>query len=479
MGLAERFWTWLTASARGAPRKGHPDLYPLDVSKLAKELRLVEEGKRLGEAGLPSPNAKTLSGPEAAIVQRVEKARQDYVDWAVLRLNVLGQDLGKRNVTQAVNRARQADKEFERKASAALSEQEGLLRSLGDTARRLKGELEDFRSKHRITREPNYPSSSGLYLRYTILLLLVAVEGTLNAGFFAQGLSTGLLGGFATAGVLAALNVVTAFVFGKFTVRYWNHSSVGPQLVGFGCFFVAVAVMTGIGLGIAHYRDSLTSEAADAAKTALQTLRASPFDLRDAFSWALFGISIVFGFASLFDGLFSDDLYPGYGPIARRAQFAIDDHEDEMASMRSTLEELKDEELKALDRTLQESQAAVAVFQSLIKDKKAAGSRLSTALRDADNSLAALLSKFRTENELHRGGVARPEYFDTKPELLALQTPDFDTTADEASLKQQSELVASLLEEAQQVRARIQESFNQQFDRLKPLDTHFPRKGEV
>jgi hypothetical protein len=442
-------------------------------------LRLVEEGKRLGEAGLPAPDAKTLSGPEAAIVQRVEKARQDYVDWAVLRLNVLCQDLGKRNVTQAVNRARQADKEFERKASAALSEQEGMLRRLGETARRLKGELEDFQARHRIAREPNFPSTSGQYLRVAILVLLVVVEGMANAGFFSQGLSTGLLGGFATAGVLATLNVVTAFAFGKFTVRYWNHTSIGWRLLGFGCFFLAVAAMTCIGLGIAHYRDGLTSESANAAKTALQTLRASPFELRDAFSWALFGISIVFGFASLFEGLYSDDLYPGYGPIARRAQVAIDDHEDEMATMRSTLEELKDEELKAFDRTLQESQAAVAAFQSLIEDKKAAGYRLSTALRDADNSLAALLGKFRTENELHRGGVARPGYFDDKPELLALRLPDFDTTADDVSLKQQSELVTNLLAEAQQVRARIQESFNQQFDRLKPLDTHFPWKGGI
>ena len=479
MGLAQRLWNWLTASESGAPRKGHPDLYPLDVAKLTKELRLVEEGRRLGEAGLPAPDAKTLSGPEAAIIQRVEKARQDYVDWAVLRLNILSQDLGKRNVTQDVNRARQADKEFERKASAALSEQEGLLSSLGETAKRLKGELEDFRAKHRITREPNFPSSSGQYLRYAILLLLVAIEGTLNAGFFSQGLSTGLLGGFATAGVLAVLNVVAAFVFGKFAVRYWNHTSIGPRMLGLGCFVAAVAVMTGIGLGIAHYRDSLTSEAADAAKVALQTLRASPFELRDAFSWALFAISIAFGFAALFDGLYSDDLYPGYGPIARRSQVAIDEHEDEMAAMRSTLEDLKDDELKALDRTIQESQAAVAVFQSLIDSKKATGSRLSLEMRNVDNSLEALLSKFRIENQLFRGAAARPGYFDTKPELLALESPDFDTTADEAFLKQQSELVASIMAEVQQIRARIQESFNQQFDRLKPLDTHFPREGGV
>lgn len=73
----------------------------------------------------------------------------------------------------------------------------------------------------------------------------------------------------------------------------------------------------------------------------------------------------------------------------------------------------------------------------------------------------------------------RAWHFDTEPELLALKVPDFDTTADDASLKQQSELVARLLAEVQQVRASIQASFSQQFDRLKPLDTHFPRKGEA
>ena len=49
MGLIARFWNWLTASAIAQPRKGHPDLYPIDIDKLAKELNLVVEAKRLGE----------------------------------------------------------------------------------------------------------------------------------------------------------------------------------------------------------------------------------------------------------------------------------------------------------------------------------------------------------------------------------------------------------------------------------------------
>ncbi len=475
MGRWDRFWNWLTASTRGSLRKGNPDLYPLDVAALTKELQLVEEGKRLGEAGNPASDAKVLSSPELAAVQLVEKARQDYVDWAVRRLNILSQDLRQRNETQAVNRARQADKEFERKASGLLSEQEASLRALSEAAQRQKAELEDFRARHKLSRDAHYPD--GMFWRSAILVGLIATEGVCNASFFAQGLSSGLVGGFFQAGILAATNVLIAFVLGRYAIRYVNHCRIGWKLFGFASVVVAATLMTAIGLGIAHYRDSLTSGAADAARSALETLRAGPLDLRDAFSWALFIISIAFGIASVFDGLSSDDLYPGYGAISRRVRLAIDDHEDEMSSMREDLETLKDDELKSLDRTLQESQAAIAVVRTLIDDKKAVGSRLSNALRDADNSLEALLGRFRTENELHRGAVPRPAHFDTMPKLRALQLPVIDTSADERSLKQQSELVASLLAEVQQVRGSIQESFNQQFDRLRPLSMHFPQKG--
>ena len=168
MRLVGAFWSWFTASTRRSRDKGHPDLNPLDVDQLANDLRLAEEGKRLGEAGLPTPDAKALSGPEAAAVQRVEKARQDYVDWAVLRFNVLSRDIGKRNVTQSVNRARQADKEFERRASGLLSEQEDALRSLGDTAIRRKSELDAFQVAHGLTREGHYPTGTDKFLRVTL-----------------------------------------------------------------------------------------------------------------------------------------------------------------------------------------------------------------------------------------------------------------------------------------------------------------------
>ncbi len=121
----------------------------------------------------------------------MEKARQDYVDWAALRLNVLSQDLGRRNITQVVNRARQADREFERKASTLLTEKDSLLRTLGETARKRKAELDAFRTEHRLTREAHFPSGSRTYLIYALLVLFVGVEAVFNAKYFAQGLDSG------------------------------------------------------------------------------------------------------------------------------------------------------------------------------------------------------------------------------------------------------------------------------------------------
>lgn len=220
MGLLRQLWNWLTSSGTVSTHKAHPDLYPIDVDRLAKELRLADEAKRLGEAGLPAPDARVITGPEAAVVQRVEKARQDYVDWGASRLNVLDNDLARRNIVKQVNRARQADQEFERKASALLTEQDAIVRRLGEIARKRKAELEAFRIEHGLSREAHFPTGARTYLSYVILMALIVVEAVLNARFFAQGLDSGLLGGFAEAGIMAGINVVIAFLIGKFFIRY-------------------------------------------------------------------------------------------------------------------------------------------------------------------------------------------------------------------------------------------------------------------
>ncbi len=473
MSIWKRLWTWLTSASVKRLNKGHPDLYPIEVEKLAKELNLIDDAKRFGEAALPPQDATSISGPEATIIQRVEKIRQDYADWAVLRLNILSEDMGRHDVTKEVNRAREAAKEFARKAAAVMTEQESLLRSLGNKARMCKIELEEFKRTNSLTREARVQTTATSYLQYSFLLLLVILEGFANANFFAHGLDSGLIGGFTQALILATANVLVAFLFGKFAVRYINHINVWFKTAGVCSLILSLSMMVLIALGIGHYRDSLTSEATDSARTALQSLVAQPFDLKDFFSWMLFFVSIAFGLGALFDGLATDDYYPGYGSIARYARSAMEDYEDEIRALNDQLVELKESELNSLDKVVKESQSSVSIRQSLIEDKRMAGARLATAVRDADHSLEALLRKYRSENQLHRNGIKAPEYFNVMPSPQPIHLPDFSVESDLAILAEQKKLVDLLLADVQSIRADIQAAYNQTFDLVRPLTSHF------
>ncbi|MEN3353455.1 MAG: hypothetical protein V7640_1613, partial [Betaproteobacteria bacterium] len=96
---------WLYSSPRKPSRPHHPALYPLDVDAIARELELHDEARQLALACLPSPQQTVITGPEAKAVQRIEKARQDFVEWATFRLGIINESFARRDVTPLVNRA--------------------------------------------------------------------------------------------------------------------------------------------------------------------------------------------------------------------------------------------------------------------------------------------------------------------------------------------------------------------------------------
>lgn len=473
MSFLQRVWGWLTQARQRNAGKAHPDLNPYDVRRLVEELNLKAEARRLGEAGVPAPEATRPGGAEAEAIQRVDRVRQDYVDWASVRLSVLNERLEKTDVTQTVNRARQADQEFERRASSLITEQETVLRATGERARQLDSELRAFRSVHRLSRSAVYPTGARAFFGYALLLFLVVLEGVLNASFFAQGVDSGLLGGAAYAMALAALNVAIAYGLGRWPSRYLHHKRPGLKAFGWFAVLAALVAMVVVGLSIAHFRDALTAGSTEAPAAAMHALMAAPLMLKDLMSWGLFGISVVFALIAFFDGHYSDDLYPGYGKVSRRADEAAEAYETELQSLRTGLDELREQEVKALEAAARDSQASVANFATTIEDKRSAKLKLEAALQDSANSLEAVLLIFRQENEVARKGLPRPAYFDQPPQLAPLNLPDFGTQADEERLAAQRVLSEMLIAELQEIRGRIQAAFNQKFDLLKPLPQHF------
>src|SRR5688572_2329793 len=130
-----------TTARRKLSQLAHPDLYRVNIDQAARELDLESEARRLAKAGFPLPDQTALSVPEAKAVQRVEKSRQDFVQWASVRMNAINEDLAANDVTVLVDDALAADKSFERKAARVLAEHEHLLNELAENAAAREREL--------------------------------------------------------------------------------------------------------------------------------------------------------------------------------------------------------------------------------------------------------------------------------------------------------------------------------------------------
>ena len=204
--ILSRIWEWLNSPAKRTSKNKHPDLYSLSDIEIAEELNLRQEAARLGEAGLPAPGETQLSGLEAQIIHRIERARLDYIDWANLWIQILNEDLSRLDAQPLVNRALQADEEFSRKASALLDEREPHIRALARKTEKKNIELTEFKLRNRLNRDAHLSTGAGLFFRLAAFAFLIIIEGMANAFFFAQGVSTGLIGGFLTAAALASLN---------------------------------------------------------------------------------------------------------------------------------------------------------------------------------------------------------------------------------------------------------------------------------
>ena len=468
--MKEAITEGFSSARRKLTQLAQGELPRLDVEQTARELDLENEARELARRGQPPAEQTTLTPVEGKILQRVEKARRDHVQWATSRMNMLGGDFSRKDVALLVHDALVADKTFEHKAAGVVSAHEHLLGELAEAAAVRERELEEFRADHGLTRPATYPEGSATFARYAILLALIVIEGIANAYFFSVGLDSGLIGGFIAAGLFAALNLVTAFALGKFGVPFVFHKNALLKAVGVIASIGAVAAMITVGLTISHFREALMADAAQPARAAWAALQASPLGLHDLMSWLLFAVSILFAVFALFDGLSSDDRYPGYGDVARRARQTRDDYLNELHAIRSELEAFRDEELGRIQRALEKGRTLAADWAQRIRDKKWIRTQMESAILDAENCMEALVKNFRDVNQMHRGAVPRPAYFDAPPPLQRLAMPDFGADDDRGWTEEQEALVNELASRAEHLRASIQASFHAHSERLRPVD---------
>ena len=388
------------------------------------------------------------------------------------RINTIHEQLNSFDITQLVNRAKQYSEEYERLANKTISDNEVELGRRRNAAARSQDDLDTFCKDNKISRDAHYPQGLAKTSMILVGFALIGIEGVVNAFFFAQGLDSGLLGGFFQAIILAAVNFMVPAFLGRLLIPNVHHIHPARRLIGYLAYLFLFAFMIVSALAIAHYREAMTlavDEQINAAVLALQTLQATPLGLTDLSSWLLFFISIFFAIVGLLDGYKLDDPYPGYGRRHRKTYEAIDDYNNLVENLREEIAGLKEMLLESLEHDVDRAKVCVRDFGKLVEDKGSCEHRLKISLSKAENMLHALLNSFRDENKMHRNGVPRPVYFNSMPALQQLELPIFDTSIELAKHREQESLLNELLADVERVRAAIQSAYDNRFDQLKAI----------
>jgi hypothetical protein len=438
----------------------------IGVNAIVKRFNLLEEGKKLGVLGLPPFHSKELSSIEREVVLYIEHEREKIKQAIINDIDKIDACIAETQTHQHDLKTGLLTADFERQALVIFNKQSSWLDKLASSAKRKLQELASFQSTHHLSREASYPDGAALFFRYALLVLLVAFEGVFNASFFAEGLSTGLLGGFFYAVTLASINVLTAFILGKAVVRWCFHIKPALKIMGITALVFTLGMIAFNALAIGHLRNAILQESPSPTKDALQSLLMNPAGLDDLMAWVLFLVTMGFGIAAMTDGLFIEDLYPGYGDISRRSKATVEEFEEEFEGVRAELEDIKQENIEALDAEIVKANQLLIRFSQQIEDKKAVYKSWAQKLNDSEVVLYATLRAFRSENAKHRNDSLLPSYFDTLPTLSEVAIPKLDMRQHEIQMKEMQANVKQIEESLPSRKAHIHELFDKHIKQL-------------
>ena len=463
MGWFKRFFS--RQSAR-------PENLSLEIDSIAERFEIVKEAKRLAALGLPSFHEKKPTQKETEVVEHLNLMREEVERYYIRQIEVIHSKVVGMELTYKALQSDVINAEFERQTRKLMDEQGDWLKKLAHNAMVRFKELEVFKTKNGLEREANYPSSSGLILRYSVLVFLVGIEGVLNANFFAEGLSSGLIGGFVYAALLAGINVLGCFFLGRFTLPWIVSKPIAGKLFGVISLLFALCFMLLVAMSIGHIREQLMAGASNPTQQAWAAMQSQFFGLNDLVSWFLVAISLGFAIAAIFDGLTIDDIYPGYGAMVRRSQQTRDEFDAEFEEIKEELEEFKQEKLDLINQGFKTLHDLSASLKTLLLEKASVVRECTDKINQTEVVLYAVIRKFRFENEIAREDGLRPSYFDSLPALNPVNMPRLDNAKENALLAALEQDIKTYESNVNTQREKVYALYEQSISRLNHLKYH-------
>lgn len=377
------------------------DYREMPVDTIWHALGLEEKASNQGKQDLPSSDSIVLDAVEREIKQFVE----GRVGKIMVRLEsaVAGVEntISSKNISDMLQsllgipgKFTQQLKKMDRDIRHKIEEAERILRDKEQA-------VNEIQTRYSVNRDARFDEPRSY--QWAMLILATLLEGIVNAYFFRQGMTTGLIGGFVFAFLLAGLDVSIVFWFGRWIP--WAFAAKGPQrVVGWFSGIAAAMWVGGYNLLTSHIREQL-GQAADltsASEQALASFQESLFGLTQADSWLLFVSGIFFSLGAIWAGIKWDDFVPGYGKAWRDRTLARKEIEAIHAFLRSRAHQMFTEAMDDIDEIADRSDQAVQSIEVQIRLKNQLRTVVKECAAHHSETGNALISRYRSVNEQFR-----------------------------------------------------------------------------
>ncbi len=379
------------------------EVFPtLNVDRIAAELRLAEAGAKRGARNEPAADSSALDDVENRIIERIEAENNAAHGLLLDELRTYKERLAGLDFEGRFATIRQAApaavSEFRAEAAQGRDELHRLRRHLRD----LERERDEFQRRNRLKRTARWASGGNLTLKVGVLLVLFVCEVVLNGFFLAKGNELGYLGGASEALTFALFNVGGSFLIGAVGVRELNHRNLLRKLLGLIALLGYAALLIGLNLSLAHYREVSGALVADAGREVLERLRAAPLAVADLKSWLLFGLGVLCSLVAFADAFLIFDPYPGYGALEKRRAAAHEAYIRRKNDLIASLLDIRDNAIDILEEANRDLAVRRSEYDSILESRSRLGRLFAAHQSHLNRAANALLAVYREADKAAR-----------------------------------------------------------------------------
>lgn len=408
------------------------------VKTIEDKIKLRDQATTDGKNNLPRPGSETFSNCENEAIVATDEIRNEEIENSVTYLNTI-----KNKIIDSTAKLGQQHfyiDNFKNRIQQSLTAAEGRLSNLKSSFTTHNNEVRNFKLENKLDREPKSLTTLNIIIGLAVIAILFVIELRFNGNYLAPAMGGGKKEGIAVAGGVAGLNVFVSFAFGFFALKNFHHVNSLRRIISkISILFYAIFISY-LNWALGAYRSIHEKTGENIKDLILGTADTSTGTGNALFPWTvdlsfisftLVFIGLGFAIASLIDGYFFGDRYPGYGEVGKgknddkREINRIREHLATEVNMvfKNEIKKTGEKRDSIISGTLRNNWVpSITSLENTFEGYRRFASKLNEDLDHVIGEYRSVNGMFRTETEpkywKDSSGKVKTRYYDMRPEKL-------------------------------------------------------------